>query len=249
MHYLPGMVIDTHQHLGRSRFSGHETDEVALLEGMASNGIDLALVLPQATLGAARPEHDRIAQLAARNPGQIRGVASICPWIEEDAYIAEAFRCVRELGFVALKLDPNGHGVPLNNAVVERCFAAARELGVAVIVHTGTPVPNGLPSLAIPWARSFPTVPVVLAHAGFGVFAAEAMLAARSSENVFLEPSWCPVFQVREFHRELGPTRLMFGSDHVENMAVELMKWRSAGLSRAALETVLEQTPKAVFRL
>lgn len=243
------MVIDTHQHLGRSRFSGHDTSEAALLGGMLANGIDVALVLPQATLDAAGAEHDRIAGLAAREPGRVRGVASICPWVAESDYIAEATRCVRELHFVAIKLDPNGHGVPLGNPVVERCFAAARQLGVAVIVHTGTPVPNALPALVIPWAKSYPTVPIVLAHAGFGVFGAEALLAARSAENIFLEPSWCPVFQVREFHRELGATRLLFGSDHVENMAVELLKWRSAGLSDASLETVLEKTPRAVFGL
>jgi predicted TIM-barrel fold metal-dependent hydrolase len=243
------MVIDTHQHLGRSRFSGHETTETALLAGMLANGIDQALVLPQATLDAAGAEHDRVARLAAREPGRVRGVASICPWVPESDYMVEATRCVRELHFVALKLDPNGHGVPLNSPVVERCFAAARELGVAVIVHTGTPVPNALPALAIPWAKSYPTVPVVLAHAGFGVFAAEALMAARSADNIFLEPSWCPVYQVREFHLELGATRLLFGSDHVENMAVELLKWRSAGLSEASLETVLGETPRAVFGL
>lgn len=243
------MVIDTHQHLGRSRLSGHDTSEEALLAGMAANGIDQALVLPQATLDAAAAEHDRIARLAAREPGRIAGVASICPWIPQGDYLAEATRCVGELHFVAIKLDPNGHGIPLNNPVVEGCFAAARELGVAVIVHTGTPVPHALPALAVPWARAFPSVPIVLAHAGFGVFAAEALLAARSADNIFLEPSWCPVFQVREFHRQLGPSRLLFGSDHVENMAVELLKWRSAGLSDADLEIVLADTPRSVFRL
>jgi hypothetical protein len=32
-------------------------------------------------------------------------------------------------------------------------------------------------------------------------------------------------------------------------MAVELLKWRSAGLSEASLETVLGETPRAVFGL
>ena len=243
------MIIDTHQHLGRSRFTGQETTEVELLEGMQANGLDVALVMPQSTLDSASTDHDRIAALARIHPDSIRGVASICPWISEEEYRIEATRCVRDLNFVALKLDPNGHGLAINSAQARRCFETASDLGVPIIVHTGFGVPNSLPSLALPVARAFPRLPIILAHAGFATYAADALVAAREAQNIYLEPSWCTVFQVRDFHRALGPTRLLFGTDHVANMPVELAKFRSAGIPEMDLDCIFETTARGIFNL
>lgn len=243
------MVIDTHQHLGRSRFTGQETTEAELLAGMRGNGIDMALVMPQATLDSASALHDRIAALTGLETDRVRGIASICPWVDEIEYRAEAERCVRELNFVALKLDPNGHGLAINSAQARRCFDAASELGVPIIVHTGFGVPNSLPSLALPVAREYPELPIVLAHAGFVTYAAEALVVAREADNIYLEPSWCTVFQLREFYLALGPTRLLFGTDHVANMPVELAKFRSAGIPDRDLETIFETTPRTLLKL
>lgn len=243
------MIIDTHQHLGRSRFTGQETTEVELLDGMHANGIDVALVMPQSTLDTASSHHDRIAALARIQRGHVRGVASICPWISEDEYRVEANRCVRDLDFVALKLDPNGHGLAIDSAQARRCFEAASDLGVPVIVHTGFGVPHSLPSLALPVARAFPELPIILAHAGFVTYAAEALVVAREAQNIYLEPSWCTVFQLRSFHRALGPTRLLFGTDHVANMPVELAKFRSAGIPESDLDGIFETTARGLFKL
>ena len=44
------MIIDTHQHIGRSMFSGVETTEAELIEALERHGVDLALVMPQPSL-------------------------------------------------------------------------------------------------------------------------------------------------------------------------------------------------------
>lgn len=241
------VVTDTHQHLGVSRGTGYETTEAGLLAAMDREGIDRALVMPQATLDTAAAVHDRIAALARREPDRIRGIASICPWVGETAYWAEATRCVRELRFVALKLDPQGHGVAPTHPAATVVFDAARALGVPVIVHTGMGVPAALPSLCWPRARAYPDVPLVLAHAGWGVFGAEALTVAEAADNVWLEPSWCPVFQIREALARLGPERLLFGSDHLENMAVQQLAFRQAGVTDAAWRIIAEANPAALF--
>ena len=40
------MIIDSHQHLGRSMFSGVETAEDELLRALDAHGVALALVMP-----------------------------------------------------------------------------------------------------------------------------------------------------------------------------------------------------------
>lgn len=245
-----GRVVDAHCHLGRSLATGVEITEEGLLATLAANGVDAALVMPQPHQGLeVRPIHDRIARLAERQPGVIWGMANVSPRLDEVDYRDEVTRCVRQLGFRAIKLDPAVHALAPNHPRAEIVFALARELGVPAIVHTGLGVPNALPALAIPPALRYPDVTVVLAHAGFATYAAEALVAAQVCPNIVLEPSWCASFQVAEMIRAVGAARVMYGSDHPSNVAVELAKFRSLGLADAQLAAVLGGTATRVFGL
>lgn len=194
-------------------------------------------------------DHDLIARFAAARPGVIHGMANLSPRVEEGAYRAEVERCIRGFGFRALKLDPSVAALPINHPRCAIVFATAREFGVPVLIHTGLGVPNALPALAIPPALAYPDVTVVLAHAGFAVFADEAIVAAQVCPNVVLEPSWCAGHQVAAMVGALGADRVMFGSDHPSNVASELAKLRSIGLDEDALALVLGGTARRVFGL
>jgi predicted TIM-barrel fold metal-dependent hydrolase len=243
------MIVDSHQHLGRSMFSGVVTTEGDLLEAMDRCGVDVALVMPQPTLEDIRAVHDQIAQAAERNRGKLFGMASINPWWPEAEYQAEARRTVRELGFVALKLHPLGHNIASNHSEADKVFRAASELGVPVIVHTGLGSPWALPSLCIPAARRYPRLPIVLAHAGWGLYSAEAIVAAEVCENLYLEPSWCPAYVARQMIDRFGASRVLFGSDHLTNLPVELAKYHALGLNAEALDAILGGTASALFGL
>jgi predicted TIM-barrel fold metal-dependent hydrolase len=131
----------------------------------------------------------------------------------------------------------------------EKCFRAAAELGVPLIVHTGLGAPAALPSLVIPRARQFPALPIALAHAGFVAYADEALVVAQLCPNVYLEPSWCQYYQARRMAQTIGSERMLMGSDHPANLAVELAKWRAAGLAGHDLANVLGRTARRLFRL
>jgi uncharacterized protein len=242
-------IVDAHQHLGRSMFSGVETAEPELLAALDAQGVAAALIMPQPTRDDIRPIHDRIAEAAARSPGRLFGMASIDPWWPEADYRAEAGRCVRELGFVALKLHPLGHNLPPTHPEADKVFATAADLGVPVIVHTGLGSPWALPSLCIPPARRYPGVRVVLAHAGWGLYSAEALVAAEVCPNIDLEPSWCPTYMARQMIDRIGADRVMFGSDHLSNLPVELAKYRAIGLDDEGLARILGGTAVEVFGL
>lgn len=243
------MIIDTHQHLGRSMFTGVETTEDELLNAMDRHRVDIALVMPQPTLEDIREYHDRIAGVVARHKGRLFGMASISPWWSDEAYAAEARRCVQQLGFVALKLHPLGHTTAPDHPTADKVFRLAGELGVPVIVHTGLGAPWSLPSLCIPPARRYPDVPVVLAHAGWGLYSCEAFVAAEVCSNIYLEPSWCPAYLARKMIDSFGAGRVLFGSDHLTNLPVELVKYRSIALSEEDLAMVLGGTARRMFPL
>ena len=244
------LFVDAHCHLGRSVVSGVEIDEATLLGMMAANGIGVAMTMPQPHQGLdVAPIHDRIARCVEANPGVIYGMVNLSPRLEEAEYRAEIMRCVRGFGFRAIKLDPSVSVLPINHPRCEIVFATAQELSVPVIIHTGLGVPNALPALAIPPALKYPDVTVVLAHAGFAVFAEEAIVAAQVCPNIILEPSWCASYQVAAMVRAIGAARVMFGSDHPSNVASELAKLRAIGLNDEQLTRVLGGTARRVFGL
>ena len=84
---------------------------------------------------------------------------------------------------------------------------------------------------------------MILAHAGWGLYSAEAMVAAEVCENLYLEPSWCPGYMARQMVERFGAGRVLFGSDHLTNLPVELTKYRSLGLSNQDLAGVPSEAP------
>lgn len=243
-------VIDAHCHLGKSLLSGVDISEEGLLATMRANGVDLALVMPQPFQGLEVVAiHDRIARLAEAQPGVIYGMANVSCRLPETEYRRETTRCVRGLGFKALKIDPSVHAVAPNHPIAEIVFATAQELGVPVIIHTGLGAPFALPALAIPPALKYPDLTIVLAHAGFGVYYPEALVAAQLCPNIILEHSWSPSYQVESMTKSIGAHRVMFGSDHLTNVAPELAKLHAIELDESELGAILGGTARRVFKL
>lgn len=242
------MIIDAHQHLGDCRVFDHYVSEEELIEALDTNGVDAAIVFPFPGAGDERAVHDAIAALTQKYPGRIYGVVSLNPHQEEGSYWREVERCVRELGFVGLKLHPLGHACPVGARDADKVFAAARHFDVPVIVHTGLGAPYTLPSLIIPRARQYPDVKIVLAHAGAYLFTAEAFVVAEECPNVYLETSWCGAHHIRNLVRRFGARRVMFGSDLPINISSELAKYRSV-LGEEELGQCLAETARAVFKL
>ena len=242
------MIIDAHSHLGYSQIFSAGVTEDLLLGTMEANDIDVSIVMPAAGSDPG-PTHDAIAELSSRQPGRIFGMASMTPLIGREAYEREAERCVRELGFKAIKLHPQAHAVSPVLEVSDVVFETAAVLGVPVMVHTGTGAPFALPSLLIRRARQFPELKIILAHAGFAIYTEEAIIAAEICDNVYLEPTWCIAGDIRRMIRMLGAERVMFGGDLPSNVPVELTKYRTLDLDEDERAWCLSRTAVSVFEL
>ena len=245
-----GMIIDAHAHLADSAISALNVEAEVLLSTMDRCGVQAAVVQPfPYPKTSIEQVHDAIAELAENYRGRIFGMASINPHWPAERYRREAERCVRDLGFVGLKLHPLGHLAPINAAVSDIIFETAAELETPVMIHTGFGVPFTLPALAIPRARQYPKLKIILAHAGESLYAAEALVAAGECENIYLETSWSQPGGIQNFISSLGAERVMMGSDLPNNLEPELAKYRSIDISDQQRRQSLGSTAAAVFGL
>jgi uncharacterized protein len=169
--------------------------------------------------------------------------------IHEDDYYEEARRCIKDLGFVGIKLHPATHGTAPTTKRGEMVWRVCSELGVPLMVHTGAGVPAALPANVIGRCKQFKDVKCILAHSGMISFAGEAFLAASECPNVILETSWTAAHHIEHFIELYGADRVMFAGDEGTNQVVELAKYRSLHINREQLEWCLWKTANKTFKL
>jgi predicted TIM-barrel fold metal-dependent hydrolase len=244
-------VIDVHSHLGYDEVFEVNSCREELVAAHQQNGVDTTIVQPGATVGlaSARQQHDEIARLAREFPGEFVGMACVSPRLPEADYREEVKRCVRELGFVGIKLHTLAHATAPGSKAGRVVFDTAAALDVPVMIHTGSGLPWAAPALIIPVANDFPTVRIVMAHSGGQLLSTEALIVAQTCPNVWLETTWLPGGAVRNFVRTLGPERVLFGSDMAYNLSIALFTHRAIGLTDSELEWVLGGTASEVYRL
>ena len=242
-------VVDAHTHLGSCRVFDLDNSEEDLLGPMAEHEIDVSLVQPYPGPHSAAVVHDRIADLAKAHPGRFFGIASINPHQDSQAYFNELSRCVKDLGFVGVKMHTIGHA--LNPAGVDgtTVFESASQLGIPIMVHTGPGIPFAAPSALAPQLKAFPQVRVVLAHAGHGIFSGEAIAIAQMFPQVSMEPSWCAFFHIGAMVSSVGANRVMLGTDLPLNVPIMLDTFRALGLGKEDQAMVLGGTATEVFQL
>jgi len=243
------MIIDAHTHLGECKVFGDKVSEKELIDTMDKNEVKTSIVQPFPGDPDPVSTHNRIASLSKKYPGRIFGMVSLNPHMDKDEYFKEVERCIKELGFVGIKLHPTGHAVSPFSEDAKMVFKIADELKIPVMVHTGPGLPFALPALYIPVAHQFPGLSIILAHAGFAIFTSEAYVAAKECKNIFLETSWCIVNDIKWLINSIGSERLMFGSDLPRNVPVEIIKYKVLGLSKRQIDDCLWQTAKRIFKL
>lgn len=154
----------------------------------------------------------------------------------------------KELGFVGLKLTPIGHACDPESEDGMYAFSVAAELGVPMMVHTGSGIPFSSPMHILKAAKEYPELKIVVAHAGMGLMAREAVILAQICENVYLEPTWTGVADMGMIYKELGAEKMMFSSDHVNNVAVQYETIKTV-VPEKEMEQVLYKTAESVYKI
>lgn len=217
-------IYDTHTHVGTARHTGRRYSASELLRDMDRHGVDRSLAIPFPVVEDYRAAHDEIGRAVKAWPDRLAGAACLPAFLPEAEFRDEVRRSVELYGFRALKFQPQYQ--PLNpiSPRSDFLFQIALEHGLVLVCHTGSGVPFALPSLFMMPARRFPDLRIVLAHAGGGLFSAEAIVAASFCPNVWIELSTLAPHQVVEILSYVPPARLMIGSDLPESVQTEMGK-------------------------
>ncbi len=120
-------------------------DVDAKVEWMDRKGLDIAGISvgppiyfyglpPDAGLEAARLANDGIAQMVAKHPDRLRGMAHL-PMRDPDAAITELERVVKEHKFKAVELGTSIEGKPLADAKFRKVLKTIEQLGCFVFAH------------------------------------------------------------------------------------------------------------------
>ncbi len=137
---------------------------------------------------------------------------------------------------VMLKIHPTMHNylLPMYNPypglhskdLVYPIFEKARQLDVPIMIHQGES-PFSIPASIAPVAEAFPDIPIIVAHAGANneeSYAEDAILLARTHDNVYLEMSWVQPLDMQQAAYAIGADKIIFGSDGAPNAINQQMR-------------------------
>ena len=164
--------------------------------------------------------NDEVAAFVAASGGRLIGVGSADVTRPMDA-VREVRRCVRELGFKAIRVLPWLFEVPPTDRRFYPLYAECCELGVPFctqIGHTGPLMPSevGRPIYLDQVAIDFPELTIVGGHIGYP-WTDEAIAVATKHANVYIDTS---AYTVRryppalvDYLRTHGRRKVLFGSN------------------------------------
>ncbi len=200
------LVVDAHNHIG-SR-PGAMQDGPELVAKMDAAGVDRAIIFP---FVEGNFTNDAVKMAVEACPRRLVPYCAVNPW-QPDA-VSELRRCISEWGFRGLKLHPTINGFHLSDPrLVDPLFEEAEGLGIPVIAHGASDLYNSPPEFA-EMARRFPRVRLFMAHMGFFWSVDQAIAYARELPNLYLEASRAPIFEIATAVRELGPDKVVWGTD------------------------------------
>jgi predicted TIM-barrel fold metal-dependent hydrolase len=133
----------------------------------------------------------------------------------------ELDRYVTEAGFRGLKLYPTYQHFYANDSRLYPLYAKAQELGIPVMIHTGSSVFRGArlkygdPLYMDDVAVDFPELNLLMVHSGRGFWYDRAYFLAKLHPNVYMEISGLPPQKLLDYFPELERVadKVIFGSD------------------------------------
>lgn len=244
------LVIDAHNHLGGpDKGDGMSQSADDIITRMDAADINKAVVFPfndgDPGISFSR-SNDQIYSDVAGNPDRLIGFGRLDPNQGEQA-MAEARRCVVELGLSGIKLHPHAQKFAIDSVIVYRIaeWVAAARPDIPIIFDNGKPTsPN---QLIGDLAETFPDVTFILAHMRGGDF----IEVTAAHDNIFIQTTGVPQVEVvQQYVDELGADRVMMGSDSPYNsMENEVMKVEALQLSEAEKLMVFSGTAKKVLNI
>jgi predicted TIM-barrel fold metal-dependent hydrolase len=198
--------------------------------------------------------NDEVAAYVQEYPDRLVGVAAV-DLHRPLAAVRELRRCVRELGFRALRVVPWLWDLPPDDRRYYPLYAECVELGVPFCLQVGHTGPLRPPGRPIPHldrvALDFPELTIVAGHIGWP-WTEEMIALATKYPNVFIDTS---AYVVRRYPTALvdylrghGKRKVLFGSNHPAWPAGRCLEdFASLGLDAETTALFLHGNAERVF--
>ncbi|MGQ0669121.1 MAG: amidohydrolase family protein [Actinomycetota bacterium] len=227
------MIVDALMLLGENRFGPSLSPDEAL-SAAERLGLDRVIAAPARPLDyRLEPANEQLAKAAAASGGRIATLGRVDP-TDGDRAVAEAKRCLNDLGCVGLFLHPGEEAFPITTA--RNVLDVARAGRAPVVVATGL-FSVSEPLQVAQVASDFPEVQVVMTNGAniniSGLSLADAWLALRSAPNllVMTNGEYRQDF-IERLARDLEPGRALYASmAPIFDPGFELKRVRSARMS------------------
>lgn len=206
--------------VGYEEYVARYSDPGAFEALLQEEGVDYACILAELTpVTTGICSNDSVREFC-------RGRRSLIPFCDINPYLhtdlaAELRRKVESEGFRGIKLYPSYQHYYLNEPRMYPLYRAAEELGIPVLIHTGSSVFKGTrlkyanPLHLDDVAVDFPSLNLVMAHAGRGFWYDRAFFLSKLHPNVYMELSGLPPAKLMSYFPELARNteKTIFGSD------------------------------------
>lgn len=149
------------------------------------------------------------ADACAAYPGYIFGYAVPNPY-DSDCSLERYFE--KDMGFRGIKVHGDMQGsLPLNDPRYFPAYELAAKLGIPVLFHAWLPSEV---NAAVDVAKRWPTVPIILGHAGMTAKPAAAQ-AAKTCSNIFIDTAVSSTIDgsVEWLVNNIGVDQVLYGSD------------------------------------
>ncbi len=230
----------------------------ATVGAMDAAGIQQALVSAWYGPQSALISNDEVASFVKEVPRRLHGVCSVDLTRPLPA-VRELRRCVKTLGFKALRVLPWLWNLPPDDRRYYPLYAECCELGVPFCLqvgHTGPLMPSE-PGRPIPYldhvALEFPELVIVGGHIGYP-WTEEMISLATKYPNVYIDTSAYKASryprQLVEYLRGHGRKKVLFGSNYPMLMPKDcLADLPKLGLDEEATRLFLAGNAARVFKL
>lgn len=249
-------MIDFHTHtpawenaswLGGASFGADE-----FVQFMDGSGIESAVVLSHDGLFNSTPDaNDALAAFVAAYPDRLIGFGSYNP--RKPEALAETRRSFAELGLKGLKLHPWLQGFSMHEPIVDPIMEVVAEHSGILLCHDGTP-PYSTAGQIAALARRYPTVPVVLGHAGLHDLWREALAFTQDTENLYICICGTPPYAAKKIIEDAPSHKVLFGTDaglstkasqdYAAARVLEIDEW---GITAEQRQTMLVDNPRRLL--
>lgn len=206
------MIIDAHMHLFEKMLGADGYPASELRRKMEAEGVTAAWAMTgEGFFADTRKWNEWLLAVIEPHRDFFRPFCTVDPK-KGYAAVKEFEYFVRDRGMCGLKLHPWLQAFPTTLAVMDKLLAACGRLGVPLIVHDGSP-PYATPLQFARLAEKHPHTTIILGHTGLKDMWPDAVRAARRCRNIILCTCATPLAAIRRALKQIGPHRIIFGSD------------------------------------